>query len=105
MNHAFRVAAAPIYRAGKQVRNGPGGRFIKRLRCMACGATRNIDPCRSGMYWLSQNASDLRCVPLSRKVHDQLDRGLKALALLHHSNLAALIQKLNHWELRQRNTL
>ena len=44
----------------------------------------------------AQKASDFTCVPLTRDEHDELHRGRRDFEELHHVDLAALVERLNH---------
>jgi hypothetical protein len=105
MHQAFQVAPGPIYKVEKPVRNPLYLRWVKRFACAACGSTRLVDPAHTGPHGLSTKASDLGCIPLCRKCHDQFDADPKEFAFLHHLNISALIRKFNRlWKQKLKRT-
>jgi hypothetical protein len=105
MLQAFQVALNPIYRKQSPVRNPLYTQFVKRFACVACGSTRQVDPCHTGAHALSQKASDTSVIPLCRKCHAQFDADPKGFAEHHELDIETLIAFFSHlWELKQRRT-
>jgi uncharacterized protein DUF968 len=105
MTQAFQVASTGPYKAKKPVRNPLYKRWIKRFACVACGSTREVDPCHTGDHGLGTKSSDLSCIPLCRKCHDKFDADPRGFAARHRLNIGKLICKFNRlWELKQRRT-
>jgi hypothetical protein len=98
---AFQVAAGEIYKAEKPVRNPLYKRWIKKFGCIACSSTREVDPAHTGHHWLGTKSSDLSCIPLCRKCHDQFDADPRGFAERHGLDIAGLIRFFNHlWKLK-----
>jgi hypothetical protein len=103
---AFQIAPRPLVKPEKPVRDPAYRRWIKRFACVACGSTKLVDPCHTGPHGLNQKSSDLSCIPLCRKCHDQFDADPKGFARLHCLKIPALIQRFNRlWKQRLEGTL
>ena len=99
----FGIASKHPYQREKPVRDPAYKRFIKRLPCLACGKTWGVDPCHTGPHATAQKASDLKCIPLCRKCHDQFDSNPQDFAVVHQLDIEASIGLFNHlWSLKLR---
>ncbi len=99
MSQAFQIAPEPIYKAKKPVRDPAYRRFIKGFPCAACGQTWNVDPCHTGPHGISQKASDLSCIALCRKHHEEMDAAPVRFAERYQLDIGALIRGyLRLWE-------
>jgi hypothetical protein len=97
MQQAFQIAQKGIYRAEKPVRDAEYRRFIKRLPCVACLKTWNVDPAHTGPHGMAQKSSDLTCIPLCRKCHDAFDADPRGFAEQQKLDVPALIARLNRF--------
>lgn len=105
MYQAFQVAIGLLYRAEKPERNPLYKRWIKRFACIACGGTRNVDPCHTGSHGYGTKSSDLSCIPLCRKCHEEFDANPSDFAIVHKLDIPTLTAYFNRlWELKQRRT-
>lgn len=102
MYQAFQIAILrPFYKREKLERNEACRRFIKRLPCLACGKNWGIDPRHTGPHGLSQKASDLACIPLCRKCHDQFDQNPEDFVVVHQLDIPASIALFQYlWSLK-----
>jgi len=92
-----RLRPGPLYQGTKPTRDADYTRFIKRLPCVACLRTWWIDPAHTGPHGIGQKSSDLSCIPLCRRCHDQFDADPRGFAARHRLDIPALIQKFNQF--------
>ncbi len=97
MNKPMQLATGPVYHAEKPVRDYKYRLFIKNLPCLACLKTWNVDPCHTGPRGLGQKTSDLACIPLCRKCHDQFDADPYGFAETHGIDIPARIKQFNEF--------
>ena len=95
MAQAFQVASTFTPQAEKPIRDKWYRRFIASLPCLVCGTRRNVDPCHTGSHGIGTKSSDLNCIPLCRKHHDEFDEDPKLFAILHGLDIRALIARYN----------
>ena len=73
-------------------------KFIRSLGCCAeaCPlALKPADCCHTGPRALGTRSSDLNCIPLCRRHHEQFDANPKAFLAKHKIDLPRLIEGLN----------
>ena len=97
VQQAFQPAQRGIYKAEKPVRDPQYRRFIKRLPCVACLKTWNVDPCHTGPHGTGQKSSDLSCIPLCHKCHNAFDAAPYVFAEKHGLDIPALILQFNQF--------
>lgn len=97
MSQASRIQPGPMYAGSKPARDPQYLRYIKRLPCVACLKTWQIDPAHTGPHGTSQKASDYTAIPLCRKCHREFDAAPAAFAEKHHFDVPALIQMFNRF--------
>jgi hypothetical protein len=88
---AEQVRPGPMYSGSKPVRDPDYRKFLKRLPCVACLRTWWIDPAHTGPHGIGQKASDLDCIPLCRRCHQEFDRCQWSFIRRHHLDIPALI--------------
>src|SRR5438132_6101215 len=100
---AFQVLPRPMFKSSKPVRNQQYLRWIKRFPCVVCNSARLVDPCHTGSRGLGQKSSDLSCIPLCRKHHEEMHKGPADFALKYDLDIPVLIEFFNHlWDLKER---
>jgi hypothetical protein len=92
MNRPEQIRPGQLYQGAKPARDPEYRRFIKRLPCVACLRTWNVDPAHTGQHGLGQKASDLDTIPLCRRCHDEFDSAPRQFAERHKLDIPALIQ-------------
>jgi hypothetical protein len=98
---SFQVAAGPIYRAEKPIRNPLYTRWIKRFPCVLCGGTRKVDPMHTGPHGMGQKACDMKVLPGCRKCHDAFDADPRGFAGERGLDIESWIAFFNHaWRLK-----
>lgn len=97
MNNPAQIRPGQMYRAEKPVRDPAYRRFIKTLPCAACLKCSRVDPCHTGPHGIGQKSSDLSCIPLCRRCHQQFDSDPYGFAGKHHLEIPALIARLNEF--------
>ena len=73
-------------------------RWISSLGCCVSGcvhATRRVDPCHTGAHAYGRKSSDLSCIPLCRRHHDEFDANPRAFAEKYRINVPELVQAFN----------
>lgn len=88
------IRSEGMYRGSKPVRDRKYLQFIKRQASVVSGLG-GCDPCHTGPHGVGQKASDLSCIPLTRKEHDQFDADPRGFALQHGLDIPALIARFN----------
>jgi len=96
-SEASQIQPRPIYKAEKPVRDPQYKRFIKRLPCVACLKTWNVDPCHTGPHGMSTKSSDLSCIPLCRRCHDAFDADPYGFAEREALDIPVLIARFNQF--------
>ncbi len=93
---AFQVRSSLTdgYQRSKPVRNSDYKRFISR-QASVVSSLGPCDPCHTGPHGGNQKSSDLSCIPLTRKEHDQFDRDPQAFAERHMLDISNLILQFN----------
>ena len=91
-----------MYQKQSVVRDAEYLKFIRKLPCVACGASWNIEAAHTGAHGMSQKASDLSALPLCRKCHRTADASLHVLgpvkfAELYHLDIPSLIARFNRF--------
>ncbi len=89
LSHLPRPGRNPAYRA-----------WIRKQPCCVTGQNWSVECCHTGPRGLGQRASDLDCIPLTRKLHtgdrkqalDRIDRA--EFETLHGISIACTIQHL-----------
>jgi len=94
---ALRLRPRAIYQRSKPVRDREYLRFIKRLPCVACLRTWNVDPAHTGPHGLGQKASDLDTIPLCRRCHDEHDANPRQFAERFKLDIPGLIRRFNEF--------
>ena len=69
-------------------------RWIRSLPSVISGRY-GCEACHTGSHGLSQKASDLSAIPLTRQEHREFDRAPRAYAEKHHLDVEALVLALN----------
>jgi len=93
----WQVNPGPLYRAVRPVRDPQYLRFLKKLPCVACLKTWNVDPAHTGPHGIGQKACDRKAIPLCRKCHREFDAGPQRFIDKHKLNIPALIAKFNQF--------
>ena len=94
---SFRIQPGALYQGSKPIRDPDYRRFVKRLPCMACWKTWNVDPCHTGPHGIGQKSCDLTCIPLCRRHHDEFDANPLKFAARYKLDIPALVRKLNEF--------
>lgn len=89
---AEQIRPGPLYAGAKPARDPEYRKYIKRLPCVVCLKTWWIDPAHTGPHGIGQKSSDLDCIPLCRRHHDEFDRAPQQFAERHKLDIPALIQ-------------
>jgi len=97
MNEPFQVSPGPLYTKEKPVRDPEYRRFIKRLPCLGCLKSWGVDPAHTGPHGIGQKASDLSCIPLCRRCHQEFDADPQGFAETHKIDIAAEVAMFNHF--------
>jgi hypothetical protein len=92
MNVAYRVKPRPLLRSVKPVRSEAYKAFIRKQASPVSGLGP-CDACHTGGHGRGQKSSDLECIPLTRKEHDQFDKDPQGFAALHGLDIPELILK------------
>src|SRR5665647_3727832 len=95
MNAPLQLRPGRLYQGSKPIRDPEYRRFIKRLPCAGCGKTWWIEACHTGPHALNQKSSDLDCIPLCRKCHQEFDKCQWKFAFHHQLDIPALIEMFN----------
>jgi hypothetical protein len=95
MRTASQVAPRLLVRSMKPVRNRAYLAFIRKQPCCVTGRTWGVEACHTGPHGLSQKASDLDAIPLTREFHQLLDSiGRPAFEQRYGVNIGQIIQSL-----------
>ena len=97
INQPLQIQLRPIYRAEKPVRDPKYLRFLKRLPCVACLRTWNVDPAHTGAHGMSQKSCDLKAIPLCRRCHEAFDADPRGFAERNRLDIPALIAQFNRF--------
>ncbi len=100
MNTPYQIRPGALYSATKPIRDPEYRRFVKRLPCLACLNTWNVDPCHTGPHGIGQKSCDLSCIPLCRSCHRDFDADPRGFAARHRINVPAVISRLNQFYFR-----
>lgn len=88
---AEQIQPGPLYAGKRPARDPEYRRFIKRLPCLVCARTWWIDPAHTGPHGINQKSSDLDCIPLCRRHHEEYDACPWKFAFKHKLDIPALI--------------
>jgi len=88
------IKSEGMYCGGKPVRSPKYLAFIRRQASVVSGFG-GCDACHCGAHAIGQKSSDLTCLPMTRKEHDQFDADPRGFALLHGLDIPALIARFN----------
>ncbi len=91
---AYQVDVSITYRPGRPVRSRKYLAFIRRQASVVSGLGP-CDPCHTGPHGAGQKASDLTCIPLTRREHDQFDADPRGFARRHGLDIPELIRHFN----------
>ncbi len=91
---ALRSSLDHGYQRGKPVRSERYKAFIRKQASVVSGLGP-CDPCHTGMHGSGQKSSDLSCIPLTRREHDEYDAAPYTYAEAHGLDVAELIAELN----------
>lgn len=97
MNTPYQIRPGALYSAAKPIRDPEYRRFVKRLPCLACLKTWNVDPCHTGPHGIGQKSCDLSCIPLCRPCHRAFDASPREFAARHGIDIPAVIARLNQF--------
>lgn len=64
MSQIFQIAPRPLVRSAKPVRDPKYRAYIRRLPCLVCLTTRNVEAAHTGPHGIGQKSCDLSCIPL-----------------------------------------
>jgi hypothetical protein len=105
LTSAYQIAVGLIYKREKLVRDPLYKRWIKRFACVGCGRTWGIDPAHTGAHGYGIKSSDLSCIPLCRKCHDEFDANPSDFAIVHKLDIPVLTAYFNNaWSSKQKRT-
>jgi hypothetical protein len=96
VNQASQIAPRPWYRPEAPQRDRAYRQWLKRFPCLACGATRLVDPAHTGPHGYGEKASDYACLPMCRSCHEEFDSGPVAFSEECSLDIPALIRFFNH---------
>jgi hypothetical protein len=76
---AYSLRPSPMYRGQKPIQDEAYARYIRKLFCLACGATWGIEAAHTGAHGLGQKSCGRSRIPLCRKCHRTGNESLHAL--------------------------
>jgi len=91
---SYRVASQSLILIPKSIQNRAYRKFVAGFPCCACGQNWWIDPAHTGPRGRGQKASDLDCIPLCRKCHEQYHQGHADFLSQHSLDLRTIITDL-----------
>ena len=94
MIQPFGIRSERMYSGCKPVRDPKYLAFIRRQASVVSGFG-GCQACHTGMHAGNQKSSDLSCIPLTRREHDQYDADPRGFALKHGLDVPSLIREFN----------
>ncbi len=92
--NSYRVASQSLTLIPRSTLNHAYRKFITGQPCTVCGQNWWIDPAHTGNRGRGQKSSDLSCIPLCRKHHDEYHQGHADFLIRHGIDLVQTIQDL-----------
>jgi hypothetical protein len=90
----MQIRSERMYCGSKPVRDPKYRAFIRRQASVVSGYG-GCECCHTGPHATSQKSSDMDCIPLTWREHDQFDSDPRGFALQHGLDIPALIREFN----------
>ena len=97
---AYRVVTRPLLRSTKPVRSPQYLAWIRKQPSVVSHLWP-VEACHTGIHGLKQKASDLDCIPLTKREHAAFDKDPQAFVALHGLDIGKLIVEFNQRYVRE----